>query len=272
MNYLLNNEQKMTEIVFANRNKNYGAYEIRSSYGITMLKSLSAAGSACISIFALAFFFSNKEPDQQSTSPVFIHDSVYIVKYGEEPPEKPAKKPDEPSSAKPENKNENQNSTLVVDSASSVIASTVAASNHSLATSDIIEPGGKGSSPGAVDSTAGTGTKTSKLGSDIKGGYEVDSQPEFEGGLKALYRFVATHTRYPEIASELNKGGTVYVKFVVDEAGKVGSLSLLNNVGYGMDEEALRVVGLIPKFKSPAMAAGHPVKMYYQLPINFRVR
>ena len=57
--------------------------------------------------------------------------------------------------------------------------------------------------------------------------------------------------------------------FVVDETGRVGTLSLLNNLGYGLDDEALRVVGMIPKFKSPAKANGEAVSVYFQLPIKF---
>jgi protein TonB len=64
----------------------------------------------------------------------------------------------------------------------------------------------------------------------------------------------------------------VYVKFVVSERGKVEKVMLQNNLGYGLDDEAKRVVSIIPDFKSPAKVKGHPVKVYYQLPIRFKLR
>ena len=66
--------------------------------------------------------------------------------------------------------------------------------------------------------------------------------------------------------------GTVYVRFVVDKSGKVGRAELLNKKGFGLDEEALRVVAMIPAFKKPGTKGGVPVNVYYNLPIKFRMQ
>ena len=90
--------------------------------------------------------------------------------------------------------------------------------------------------------------------------------------MPALYKFVASRLKYPNRALEEGKEGIVYVKFVVDEKCKVCDITLLNNTGYGLDEEALRVVNMLPNFKKPARIKGEAVKVYFQLPIKFRTK
>ena len=60
MKLQVNNEQKMTEIIFANRNKAYGAYEIRSSYGETVFKSLLFVSLTFLIVFALGYYYTHK--------------------------------------------------------------------------------------------------------------------------------------------------------------------------------------------------------------------
>jgi len=274
MSYQFNNAQKMNDIIFANRNKNYGAYEIRASYGQTLLKSVGIVMLGFGSIFLTAFYLNNKNPDNQSSAPVYIRDSVYIVKYGEQPePEKP--KTEESSSAprKQELETKTENSTVIKDSVNVAETSTTSTSKNTetLVAVDPLLPGGTG----AITNTITFGKeKTTAPGSGtvVLNGFQVDRDAEFEGGLKALNRFIGNMIRYPKEAIEEGKGGTIYVKFVVDENGEVGSVSLYNKLGYGMDEETIRVVSLIPKFKSPAMVAGSPVKVYFQLPVNYKIR
>ena len=77
--------------------------------------------------------------------------------------------------------------------------------------------------------------------------------------------------RYPEEAIDHTKQGKVHVKFIVDEEGRVQYPVAMNKLGYGLEEEALRVVAGIPKFKSPAKIKGQAVKCYFVLPINFKL-
>jgi len=83
-----------------------------------------------------------------------------------------------------------------------------------------------------------------------------------EGGLSPLYKFVSSKLKYPERASEYAIQCTVFVKFVIDEQGKVDSLSPLNNLGCGLYSDGQRVVALIPNFKKPAKVNGKDVKVY----------
>lgn len=274
MSHLINNQQKMNDVIFADRNKAYGAYALRSSYGNTVLKSLSFMILGVSSVLSVAFYLSNKnnkEPDMAGQ--VFVHDSIYVIPFKakeEEEPKQPEQKQEE--STPPESKTTSSSASVTVvdnttvEKTDSIQNSSV--TNNTVTNTDVISiPTGKGTGSSVVTNSS----SGSPLGG-IKTTIEVDSEPVFEGGLSALYRFVGSHLRYPEPALDAGKEGTVYVKFVVDETGKVGNLSLLNNSGYGMDDEALRVVALIPKFKSPAKIKGEAVKVYYQLPIRFRYK
>src|SRR4051812_41621166 len=80
MSYLINNQQKFNDLVFANRNKNYGAYAIRSAYGSTMLKSLSFMILGFGSFIAIAFYL--KKPvniTNDLTEQIKIEDKIYTV-------------------------------------------------------------------------------------------------------------------------------------------------------------------------------------------------
>jgi periplasmic protein TonB len=269
MSHLITNQQKMNDVVFAGRNKEYGAYAIRSDYGNTVFKSISFMLLGVVSTVSVAYYFSNKNnTDPNLSGQVFIHDSIYVIPFDNEPKEEPKteEQKKEPNTA-PEDKTSGAvESTKIADSvAVSNTTSSIASVAINTSSSTTIEGPGNSGSKGTntLDSTP---TSTAVA---IRGDFEVDTAPVFEGGLPALYRFVSSRLKYPEKAYEYGKEGTVYVKFVVDETGKVGSLSLLNTLGYGLEEEALRVVGMIPKFKSPAKVKGEAVQVYYQIPIKF---
>ena len=273
MSQLINNEQKLIDIIFADRNKEYGAYVIRSSYGHTIFKSVSIMLLGVGSLAAIAFYLSNKNNEDPNLSgQVFINDTVYVVEFNNK--EKEKEKVAEAQGEKAKNtdtKPEKSESTTIVDSTTQVVE-THTTENTGTSPSTIVTTGSEGggiASDGKSKSKGGlSGTDTSQV-NEL---FAVDSGPEFEGGLSALYRFVSRNLKYPNIASYEGKEGIVYVKFVVDENGKVGSLTLLNTIGYGMDDEALRVVALIPKFKTPAKVRGNAVKTYYQMPIRFKFR
>ena len=272
MSYLINNEQKINDIVFASRNKNYGAYAIRSSYGNTLVKSISIMAFGFISLMGSAYYYTNKDnKPNQKTDGIIFKDSILVTPFD-------FKKVEEIEQPKqPENQQKQKTTTDVATSTR--VSDSLTTLTHTVATS-FTNTGATTSSLTSIDggNVASTGTNTTVSNTTtvvgntvVSQGYEVDSNPEFEGGLAALYRFVGSKLKYPVIASETGKEGTVYVKFVVDENGKVGNLNLLNSAGYGMDEEALRVVSLIPNFKTPAKVKGKAVKVYYQLPIKYKM-
>lgn len=112
-----------------------------------------------------------------------------------------------------------------------------------------------------------------KMTMDKEGVYNrATVMPEFPGGQEALATYVNNHVDYPQRAIDDNAAGTVRVSFVVDENGKVKNAKVVGGqqVGGGLDREALRVVNNMPAWK-PGKVKGHNVKTRLELPINFQL-
>lgn len=99
----------------------------------------------------------------------------------------------------------------------------------------------------------------------------VEEMPSFPGGDAALMKYLGSSIKYPAIAKDAGIQGTVYVTFVVDEKGEVKDAKVLRSIGGGADEEAIRVVESMPRWK-PGKQRGKAVKVQYNLPIRFTLR
>ena len=99
----------------------------------------------------------------------------------------------------------------------------------------------------------------------------VEDMPEFPGGELALRQWIANNVKYPVIAAENGIQGKVYVQFVVDRDGGISNARIARGVDASLDQEALRVVNNLPKWK-PGMQRGKPVRVSYTVPINFQLQ
>ncbi|MDR3137413.1 MAG: energy transducer TonB [Tannerellaceae bacterium] len=99
----------------------------------------------------------------------------------------------------------------------------------------------------------------------------VEKMPEFPGGQSALLRFLATSIKYPVIAQENGIQGRVVVAFVVNKDGSVVEAEVVRGVDPSLDKEALRVIGIMPKW-SPGEQRGKPVRVKYTVPVQFRLQ
>ena len=98
----------------------------------------------------------------------------------------------------------------------------------------------------------------------------VEEMPKFPGGEKALMDYVSNNVKYPEEAKNKNIAGRVFVSFVVEKDGSIGEVKVLRGIGGGCDEEAVRVIKGMPKWK-PGIQKGKPVRVSYQIPIYFKL-
>jgi len=262
----MNNQQKLDDIIFANRNKVYGAYAIRSAYESTLLKSLllmTGFAGTVVMLFFLTVINAVKTqpkvlllpPDQNTvhTTPVDLA----------KPTPESINKPEAPKNTT------NSNSTTIL------VRDSVLFSNDTLRLEPQLKSNGTDTSVFIVrkESNGEGGGKPGGTGSksDTVVALIADEYPEFEGGLAALNRWIVSHIRYPIEAIDRYKQGKVHVKFIVDETGKVLLPTAMNKLGYGLEEEALRVVADIPDFKSPAKLGGKAVKCYFVVPIHFKL-
>jgi periplasmic protein TonB len=96
----------------------------------------------------------------------------------------------------------------------------------------------------------------------------IQEKPQFPGGEDAMVEFISKNIRYPEMASRYGIQGKVYVSFIVEKDGKLSNFEIAGGVGAGCDEEALRVVKMMPDW-SPGMQNNHPVRVQMNLPVKF---
>jgi len=96
----------------------------------------------------------------------------------------------------------------------------------------------------------------------------VEIAADFPGGVEALYKWLSKNIKYPLSAREANIQGKVTITFVIEKDGSLSNFKIVKGVSYAIDEEALRVMKLSPKWK-PGMQNGRPVREQYTMPINF---
>ena len=99
----------------------------------------------------------------------------------------------------------------------------------------------------------------------------VEQPAEFPGGQAALMKWLSNNIRYPEAAQQNDIQGRVVVKFVVEKDGSVGHAEIARGVDKDLDREALRVVNKMPKWQ-PGKNNGVAVRSYFNLPVTFRLQ
>lgn len=99
----------------------------------------------------------------------------------------------------------------------------------------------------------------------------VEQDPEFPGGVEALYKYIQSNIKYPQLAKENNITGRVFVTFVVEKDGSVSNVKAARDIGGGCGAEAVRVVKSMPKWK-PGKQRGKAVRAAYTLPVNFTLQ
>lgn len=96
----------------------------------------------------------------------------------------------------------------------------------------------------------------------------VEAMPEFPGGMPELLKFIDENLKYPKATTENGKKERVIVRVIIDKDGSVTEPVILRHVNPELDEEALRVVNLMPKWK-PGTQRGKAVKVKFTFPVTF---
>ena len=99
----------------------------------------------------------------------------------------------------------------------------------------------------------------------------VQEQPEFPGGMQELYKFLGKIQHYPDMEFEAGIDGKVYVQFTVDKDGSIEEVKVIKSVSDGLDKEATRMVKAMPKW-SPGKMNGKAVKCRFNLPVAFKLK
>lgn len=96
----------------------------------------------------------------------------------------------------------------------------------------------------------------------------VEKNAEFPGGVQALGKYLAKNLQYPKMAQGANVSGKVFLQFVVSTSGSISDIKVLKGLGFGLDEESVRVVATMPKWL-PAEQQGKAVNSQFTMPISF---
>ena len=98
-----------------------------------------------------------------------------------------------------------------------------------------------------------------------------DQMPEFPGGDDALMLFIQKNLKYPKDALKKEIEGVVMVNFMVGADGIISKANVTKGIGMGCDEEAIRIILSMPKWK-PGKQGGQYVPVYFDIPVNFTLQ
>ncbi len=99
----------------------------------------------------------------------------------------------------------------------------------------------------------------------------IEVEPSFKGGVEKLYRFLGQYIRYLDVARDNNIQGKIFLSFIIEKDGSLTNIKVIRGLGYGLDEETVRVFKRSPKW-NPGLQYGVPVRMMYTFPIVFALQ
>ena len=100
---------------------------------------------------------------------------------------------------------------------------------------------------------------------------KVEVMPEYPGGMTAMIDFMIQNVKYPKEAEKQKLEGRTLVSFIVEKDGSLSEIEVLKSSHPLLDNEALRVVGEMPKWK-PGQQKGKPVRVRFVLPVSFALK
>lgn len=96
----------------------------------------------------------------------------------------------------------------------------------------------------------------------------LENPPSYPGGINKFYEFLGKNIKYPTLAIENDVQGNVFVSFIVEKDGSLSDIKIDRRLGFGTDEEAIRVIKLSRSW-NPGMQNGRAVRVKYNIPIKF---
>ncbi len=259
------------DLVFQNRNKAYGAYQLRKHNNETMTKAFFYASIAFSTLVIFPWVYgqmAGKMPSieiPQAPEPL----EVNLTKIHElKPPVLPAKS--SPATKIP--LKTVQYTKMVVAPASQVNIeppSQDEVHRSVISTTNSEGADAKGVNPVEIPtgSTAGTGVEIPSE-TAVYDMHAIEKYPEFPGGQEAFIKFLRKNLRYPGLAAENGIQGKVILSFIIERSGQLSQIKVMRGIGSGCDEEAMRVLSKSPQWK-PGVQNNQNVRVAYTLPINF---
>ncbi len=249
-----NTEKNLDEIIFEKRNQAYGAYALRKSYSKNVIGAMVIAFTIFlmgVSIPLIASYMNTVKYVPTNGKVEVIIDKIHTkvdIPLPEPPKPKVARVPVFTPPVVTMNSDE------VVDDFGDIMSKVVNRGVDTIGSVDI--PDDK-----KVNDVI-------YVEPEVTPPTIVDEMPEFPGGDAARIKFFSENVKYPMVARETGVQGAVYLTFVVEKDGSISQVKLLRGIGAGCDEEASRVVGMMPKW-NPGRQNGNEVRVQFNMPISF---
>ena len=251
------------DVLFDQRNKAYGAYMLRKKYPETLLGSI-----VIVFVFtAFLLVFATRKGDSEDKKNIIILETKTATLAKAEKRE--ALKPNRPKKAKAMSAKK-QKVTMgvikLVDSTEIKRDTAAVMVFNGIGSDGGDKKVGYGAGePGDEKDTSSIGT-TNYINHQFSAFEEVEIMPEFPGGMKALHAFLQENLVHPNEDEE--EMTTVKIRFVVGFDGALSDLMITQDGGKSYNEEVIRVVKQMPKWK-PGRSKGEKVSVYYNLPVYF---
>jgi protein TonB len=255
------------DLVFENRNREYGAYEVRKAYSGNLVAGFSVSMGIALLAFVIPILFSLIRGDVAGPvkDPVTLNGLIEII----QPPSIELPKIQPPPSAPAQQ---------VQTTALTPVVTATAGTETDIATNDQMVVGNttqpvEGTTGEGIATGTGTGIVPSAVPAVVAPPQVVDIaevMPAFEGGLEEMYKFIRKKIHYPAASRRIGVEGTVYVSFVVNREGKVVDVKTIRGISPDCDKEAERVVSMLPNW-SPGMQNHNPVSVRMTVPIKFQL-
>jgi len=259
----------LLDILFENRNKQYGAYPLRKEYNSRLYFSMGMIAGFVLLLFGLYCLQKQIKTSASSTANElpFINevDLKKIETARTEPPPPQKKLPavatvtNDPPHIVPDNQVTDTSTHTVTDLDNKVI-------------SDVTTDGPAATGDNQLTSKPATGPATAAPAPEPAPEPEVvespEVMPEFPGGMAALIRFLGKNLQVPEDALEAGQKVRVPVKFVVNKDGVLSDVAFLTQTDDVFKKEIRRVMAKMPRWK-PGLQHGRTVAVYYTIPVIF---
>lgn len=246
------------DIVFEARNKEYGAYRLRKKYSrnvlIAMIIGIIIIGTAVIAPYINAKVLENKQKRAERKVEITMEN----LDQPQEKVEPPPPPPPPPAEA-----------VAQVRYVAPVIVDTIKPEDvKKLITADQANVEVKNTEVN-VQEQVQEEVKEEEAPTEVF--VVVEEMPSFPGGEPALMSFINSNIQYPEIAKENNLQGRVILRFCVTYKGAVDQVTILKGVDPSLDNEAIRVIKMLPPWK-PGKQGGKPVNVWYSVPVVFQLK
>lgn len=268
MNILGNNASKLNEVIFENRNKNYGAYAIRESYNDSLKKSLIGLSTVICLVFGSAYSYNKMNAVSLDDKVIAFDDpTINLIEQVIEVDITPPTQPKQPiEAAAPLG---TATSTNIVDDVIET-NTTVLNDNPNAGLGNLNSTGTSATSTISTTNTVAVISVSASVAA-IPEVTIAEEMPVFNNDPNGILSYVSNNISYPEMAKTIGVEGTVYVSFVVSELGKVEGVKVMRGIGYGCDEEVVRVVTKMPIWLKAGKNAGRTVKVRYNIPVRFKL-